>query len=116
MADDEMVDLIVSHGGNPSIGWWNRISAHSLGWVSARNQDGVILGFVNVAWDGEDHAFLVDRRHAAVINAAASGANSYGMQSSTPEPPVASGFTSTSSRSSLSSTSMPAVSVGQMPV
>ena len=31
-------------------------------WVSARNRDGVLVGFVNVAWDGEDHAFLVDTK------------------------------------------------------
>ena len=88
LADDEMVDLAISHGGTPSIGWWNRIRAHSLGWVSARNRDGVLVGFVNVAWDGQDHAFLVDTktrgshqhrgigrelvRHA-VINARAAG-------------------------------------------
>jgi GNAT superfamily N-acetyltransferase len=39
---------------------WNaQVQAHSLGWVCAR-QDGELVGFVNVAWDGGVHAFLVD--------------------------------------------------------
>lgn len=62
VADEEMVDLVVSHGGTSSVGWWNRIRAHSLGWVSARDPDGLLVGFVNVAWDGGDHAFLLDTK------------------------------------------------------
>lgn len=62
VADDEMVDLVTSHGGAASVGWWPRISAHSLGWVSARAEDGLLVGFVNVAWDGGDHAFLIDTK------------------------------------------------------
>lgn len=62
VSDEEMVDLVMSHGGRPSAGWWNRISAHSLGWVSARDRDGLLVGFVNVAWDGGDHAFLIDTK------------------------------------------------------
>jgi ribosomal protein S18 acetylase RimI-like enzyme len=58
--DDEMVDLVVSHGGHPEHGWWERIRPHSLGWVTARTADGTLVGFVNVAWDGSDHAFLLD--------------------------------------------------------
>lgn len=57
-----MVDLVESHGGDPSVGWWARISANSLGWVGARDQDGLLVGFVNVAWDGGDHAFLIDTK------------------------------------------------------
>ena len=41
-------------------GWWDRVRPHSLGWVVARGEDGVVVGFVNVAWDGGDHAFLLD--------------------------------------------------------
>ena len=33
--------------------------AHSLGWVCARN-DAALVGFVNVAWDGGVHAFVLD--------------------------------------------------------
>jgi GNAT superfamily N-acetyltransferase len=39
--------------------WKGQVERHSLGWVCAR--DGTILvGFVNVAWDGAVHAFLLD--------------------------------------------------------
>jgi hypothetical protein len=62
VAEEEMIDLVISHGGNPSVGWWNRIHARSLGWVSARDRDGLLVGFVNVAWDGADHAFLIDTK------------------------------------------------------
>ena len=60
LTDDELFDLVVSHGGRPERGWWDRIRRHSLGWVTARTGDGLLLGFVNVAWDGSDHAFLLD--------------------------------------------------------
>jgi GNAT superfamily N-acetyltransferase len=62
LTDDEMVDLVASHGGRESAGWWDRIRPFSLGWVSARDSDGVLVGFVNVAWDGGDHAFLIDTK------------------------------------------------------
>lgn len=39
--------------------WWGQLSRHSLGWVCAR-QDGGLVGFVNVAWDGGVHAFVLD--------------------------------------------------------
>ena len=39
--------------------WWARVRAHSVGWVCARRA-GRLVGFVNVAWDGGEHAFLVD--------------------------------------------------------
>jgi len=58
--DEELVDLMVSHGGRAEHGWWERIRAHSLGWVTARTVDGTLVGFANVAWDGSDHAFLLD--------------------------------------------------------
>jgi ribosomal protein S18 acetylase RimI-like enzyme len=60
--DDELVRLTRSHGGAAQAGWWDRIRPHSLGWVTARNGDGVLIGFVNVAWDGGDHAFLIDTK------------------------------------------------------
>jgi len=62
VSDEEMVDLVHSHGGNASVGWWDRIRGHSLGWVAARDTDGLLVGFVNVAWDGGDHAFLIDTK------------------------------------------------------
>ena len=60
VADAELVDLVESHGGRPEAGWWDRIRPHSLGWVTARAEGGRLVGFVNVAWDGGDHAFLLD--------------------------------------------------------
>jgi N-acetylglutamate synthase-like GNAT family acetyltransferase len=33
-----------------------------LGWATARLGDGLLVGFVNVAWDGCDHAFLLDTK------------------------------------------------------
>jgi ribosomal protein S18 acetylase RimI-like enzyme len=39
--------------------WVAQLAGHSLGWVTAR--DGADLaGFVNVAWDGGVHAFILD--------------------------------------------------------
>jgi len=61
ITDDEMVDLVESHGGDPLAGWWAQVRSHSLGWVAARSA-GVLVGFVNVAWDGGDHAFLLDTK------------------------------------------------------
>jgi GNAT superfamily N-acetyltransferase len=60
--DDELVTLTQSHGGTAQAGWWDRIRPHSLGWVTARTDDGTLIGFVNVAWDGGDHAFLIDTK------------------------------------------------------
>jgi ribosomal protein S18 acetylase RimI-like enzyme len=61
VTDGEMVELVASHGGTPVPGWWDRIRPHSLGWVTAR-AGAAVVGFVNVAWDGGDHAFLIDTK------------------------------------------------------
>ena len=39
--------------------WWGQVQRHSLGWVCARHGDRLV-GFVNVAWDGAIHAFILD--------------------------------------------------------
>jgi predicted N-acetyltransferase YhbS len=39
--------------------WWTQVNRHSLGWVCARDA-GALVGFVNVAWDGSIHAFILD--------------------------------------------------------
>jgi len=39
--------------------WVTQVRQHSLGWVCARDGDRLI-GFVNIAWDGAVHAFVVD--------------------------------------------------------
>jgi GNAT superfamily N-acetyltransferase len=62
LSDAEMVELVESHGGHAVRGWWDQIRGHSLGWVTARSSDGTLIGFVNVAWDGGDHAFLIDTK------------------------------------------------------
>ena len=62
VTDAELVELVDSHGGRSAAGWWDRIRPHSLGWVTARASDEELVGFVNVAWDGGDHAFLLDTK------------------------------------------------------
>jgi GNAT superfamily N-acetyltransferase len=44
--------------------WWARVHRHSLGWVCARAGERLV-GFVNVAWDGAAHAFVLDTLVAA---------------------------------------------------
>jgi ribosomal protein S18 acetylase RimI-like enzyme len=39
--------------------WSAQVHRHSLGWVCAR-RDSRLVGFVNVAWDGGVHAFILD--------------------------------------------------------
>jgi GNAT superfamily N-acetyltransferase len=41
------------------IDWRAQLQDHSLGWVCAR-RDRKLVGFVNVAWDGDGHAFVLD--------------------------------------------------------
>ncbi|WP_173874459.1 GNAT family N-acetyltransferase [Streptomyces albus subsp. chlorinus] len=62
VTDAEILDLARSHGGAAVPGWWDGVRPHSLGWVGARDGDGLLVGFVNVAWDGGDHAFLLDTK------------------------------------------------------
>jgi GNAT superfamily N-acetyltransferase len=38
---------------------WMRSRPFSLGWVTA-HEDTLLLGFANLAWDGNAHAFLID--------------------------------------------------------
>lgn len=64
LTDAEMVALVQSHGGRAEAGWWDQIRQFSLGWVTARLAAGDLVGFVNVAWDGGDHAFLLDTKVA----------------------------------------------------
>lgn len=61
LADTE-VERLHAEGFGHSVtdfGWWAQLTAHSLGWVCARD-DGTLVGFVNVAWDGAGHAFILD--------------------------------------------------------
>jgi GNAT superfamily N-acetyltransferase len=65
VTDAEMVALVEAHGGRAVPGWWDHVRPCSLGWVTARWHDGGMVGFVNVAWDGGDHAFLLDTKVAS---------------------------------------------------
>jgi GNAT superfamily N-acetyltransferase len=62
LTDEEMVELVTAHGGNSEAGWWDRIRPRSFGWVTARNANGQLVGFVNLIWDGGDHAFILDTK------------------------------------------------------
>jgi ribosomal protein S18 acetylase RimI-like enzyme len=57
----ELVALHTQGFGDPpsAVDWWGRVNRHSLGWICAR-QGGELVGFVNVAWDGGGHAFVLD--------------------------------------------------------
>lgn len=60
--DSSEVELLhaVGFGREPeSYEWWDQVNQHSLGWVCAREEQ-LLVGFVNVAWDGLTHAFLLD--------------------------------------------------------
>lgn len=59
------------HGG-PETDWYARVRRHSLGWVCAR-KGGVLVGFVNVAWDGGVHAFILDTVVARELRGAGIG-------------------------------------------
>jgi ribosomal protein S18 acetylase RimI-like enzyme len=39
--------------------WAGQVERHSLGWVCARD-GATLVGWVNVAWDGGGHAFVLD--------------------------------------------------------
>lgn len=59
--DDELNALHAEAFGHPVLtdAWRAQVERWSLGWVIARDDDGLI-GFVNVPWDGQVHAFLLD--------------------------------------------------------
>jgi GNAT superfamily N-acetyltransferase len=53
--------------------WRDLVAAHSLGWVVARD-DGALVGFVNVPWDGQVHAWIQDTMVAASARGRGAGA------------------------------------------
>jgi GNAT superfamily N-acetyltransferase len=69
--------------------WRALLDRHSLGWVVARDDDGLV-GFVNVLWDGLVHAWLQDTmvasraRHRGIgtglVSAARRGASGAGCE------------------------------------
>ncbi|MFD4633211.1 GNAT family N-acetyltransferase [Streptomyces sp. NPDC058284] len=54
-------------------GWRAQVHRHSLGWVVAR-EEGRLVGFVNVAWDGGAHAFVLDTMVAEDVRGSGVGA------------------------------------------
>lgn len=61
-ANPELDELHAEGFGHPVLDnddWWGQVTRHSLGWVCARAGERLV-GFVNVAWDGGVHAFLLD--------------------------------------------------------
>jgi GNAT superfamily N-acetyltransferase len=53
--------------------WWAQVNRHSLGWVCA-NRGSDLVGFVNVAWDGAIHAFILDTLVAVSVQRQGVGA------------------------------------------
>jgi GNAT superfamily N-acetyltransferase len=59
---NEEVNQLHAEGFNHAPGdddWEDQLSRFSLGWVTARDDQGLV-GFVNVIWDGQVHAFIED--------------------------------------------------------
>ena len=54
------------------IDWRAQLDRHSLGWVCARRRHRLV-GFLNVAWDGDAHAFVLDTVVAACARRAGIG-------------------------------------------
>lgn len=60
--ENEEINQLHAEGFNHEPGdddWTGMLSRFSLGWVTARDQKGLV-GFVNVIWDGQAHAFIED--------------------------------------------------------
>jgi GNAT superfamily N-acetyltransferase len=60
-ADGELAALHAAAFGHPvePHPWRAQVARHSLGWVTARAGE-ILVGFVNVPWDGGEHAFVLD--------------------------------------------------------
>ncbi|WP_274911237.1 GNAT family N-acetyltransferase [Streptomyces sp. WZ-12] len=73
--DNEAVNALhgeaFGHAPTP-IDWQTQLHRHSLGWVCAREGDRLV-GFVNVAWDGGVHAFVLDAMVARDLRKAGVG-------------------------------------------
>lgn len=54
----QLEELFLVAWGSPKEGY-ARVFGHSFTWVTASNGD-QLIGFVNVAWDGDAHFFLLD--------------------------------------------------------
>jgi hypothetical protein len=95
--------------------WRERLERHSLGWVCAW-EDGMLIGFVNVVWDGGVHAFILDTVVAQHLQRRGVGAARSQLQPPKLVPQSANGSTSTSRSTCVRSTSTPAGSRRRRPV
>ncbi|WP_405513144.1 GNAT family N-acetyltransferase [Streptomyces canus] len=90
--DNSALNKLHADGFDHPVGrtdWRARLQRHSLGWVCAWEGDRLV-GFVNVAWDGGVHAFVLDtvvaqrvRSNgvgAALVKAAAEGSRAAGCE------------------------------------
>lgn len=59
ITSDALNELRAAAWEGPQTMDWGTVFAHSLGWVCATEHDRLV-GFVNIAWDGGVHAFLLD--------------------------------------------------------
>lgn len=62
VVQNDEINRLHAEGFNHSyadVDWNDHLSNLSLGWVTARDDDGLV-GFVNVIWDGQTHAFIED--------------------------------------------------------
>jgi ribosomal protein S18 acetylase RimI-like enzyme len=61
--DDRRLSMLHARafGGDPAEvrPWSRQLARHALTWVGAF-EDGEVVGFVQVTWDGRSHAFLLD--------------------------------------------------------
>ncbi|CAM5635102.1 hypothetical protein STENM327S_02591 [Streptomyces tendae] len=116
--DNALLEALHADGfGHPveETDWRARLERHSLGWVCAR-QDGSLVGFVNVAWDGGAHAFLLDTVVARHCRSRGVGARLVEVAAERNGPPGASGCTSTSRTTCARSTWTGAASRRRRPV
>ncbi len=60
--DNQVLNRLHAEGFDHAVlddDWHAQLDRHSLGWVCAHRGD-ELVGFVNVAWDGAVHAFVLD--------------------------------------------------------
>jgi hypothetical protein len=94
--------------------WRGQVDGHSLGWVCARDGE-ELVGFVNVAWDGVVHAFVLDTMVATRARRDGVGTRLVELAVEGPGRPGVSGCMSTSRTICGGSTSTPAGSSRPMP-
>ena len=110
--DDDEVNALHAEGfGHPVLDdhWWAQVNRHSVGWVCARDANGLV-GFVNVAWDGSIHAFVLDTLVTGRVARQGVGTELVRVAAEGARPPAASGCMSTSTTTCAGSTSTAAAS------